>query len=290
MNGEILEIASPADAPSVFVEPEGERWTVSAEEGHGHFSTVAEALDAASGILKGSSRFVTEYRGETLSATWIEEWDGSGYAMTNIAFFLCPFDSDEWSLRSGETWRTVRTSRTYQPEARTIAVSAFERIDEKSQAYDGKLSHALDEGLGRPEPEMRWTLGEDQRFVFQAPIGWRRNLRRDETTVIDFIPEEDGLVFRAYNFYRDATKTRPERLGKAVSPDSIQFERATGKAPWHSHKWTLMFMEGEYHIMGVFELFYQTDTELQADALIDPIAQVAAQSLFVPLNWNMSRS
>jgi hypothetical protein len=289
MNGDVFEIGCPNATPVLTIRPSDDSWIVESPEGHGHVDTPEAAAELAAQILRGDARFVTEYRGDTLSATWIEIGRGESFEVEHIASFLCPFDAEDWELAPGEQWRQVRVTRNYLPESATIAEGKAERVAEDSMAKTPSLMTALERGLGPPEPGMRWTLGTDNRLVLQAPKGWRRHLRNRETRFVEFIPPGGGFVFRSRHYFRDSERPLATPITTAVSPNSITHAEGGTDPNWNQQTWTLMFTDGENDMMAIFDLFYLPKLAAEAEAIRDQISAAAPLALFVPLTWDMRR-
>jgi len=101
LDGSKVQIGPQGHESVVTIERELDRWTVSTREWHGHEEEPGVAMLLAIEIMCGAARTAQEFRGETLSATWIEVRNETGYEWRDPAYFLNPFDAGEWELREG---------------------------------------------------------------------------------------------------------------------------------------------------------------------------------------------
>src|ERR1700682_2845078 len=83
VDGEKVKIGPRGEEPVITIEKEEHRWTVSTSEWHGHFEEPGQVFHPTLAILGGLARTTREYRGEKLSSTWIEVWDGEAYKVRN---------------------------------------------------------------------------------------------------------------------------------------------------------------------------------------------------------------
>jgi hypothetical protein len=173
------------------------------------------------------------------------------------------------------------------PATEAIEETYEERVSDAPVDVEMDWAGTLVAGIGEPAAAMRWTLGADNRFVFQAPAGWRRHLRLGDVRFVEFIPEQEGLVFRARHFYRETESRVP--LNRDVGPTSVDFEEAA-KDGWVRHTWTLLFSDGEWDLLAILDLFHLPNCATEAALVRGAIAQTVPEALFVPDNWDMQRT
>lgn len=269
------------------IESSNDEWVVRGPDGHAHRETLDEAMDLSLRLLQGNARFATEYRGDVLAATWIEIWDGQAFGVHDQACFLSPFDAEEWALWPNERWRVVRKKYAL---ATSEGQQSFERDSEAPSLDRSSMFGWLETALGPPVEGMRWTVGGQSRFVFQAPKGWRRRPSEEEDqqhNLIDFPSPMPGLVFRTRTYFRNAEEPHERPTAQAIPPKSVEYALGESGGEWTTHSWTLLFSDGEGEMMGVLELFYIESRRIEAETIRRRIDAAAWVARFVPHEWDM---
>lgn len=269
-------------------------WTVWNADGHAHRNEFAEAMELAVALLAGEARFGTEYRGETLSATWLESWDGEAFEMTDVAAFLSPFEADEWTLWPGEAWRVVRRTTRLDTE---VEVEEFERTYEEPISGGPSMLPALENALGTLGGDLRWAVDGQSRFVYPAPHGWRRHPIDDRKAVemhnmTEFAPPEEGLRLRKRCYFREDTTGTTKTDAQTFRPLSVERglpEPEPMTQGWSRHAWTLLFSDGEDEMMGILELFFVEATRPRATRLWEAFERILKDARYVPGAWTMTQ-
>jgi hypothetical protein len=264
-------------------------WTVYGEDGHAHLDSFDDAADLMLALLGGKARFANEFRGDEPASAWIETFDGEAYEVRHRAVYLSPFEEDEWILWPNEEWRVVRKTFRIGPDGIT------EEIDERRATAPSipvpEMARWIETALGPPAEGMRWKVGGQSRFVFQAPSGWRRrtgvSMERQDFT--DFGSPIDELAFRSRAYFRPAElKSALKTL--SVRPFSVEYrlENPSASDPnWITHSWTLFFSDGEEEMMGILELFQPLSSTQPTDDLVESIERSVTEARFVPHEWKM---
>jgi len=283
---------------SVFIEdPQGSfligirqtasEWIVETGHGHAHRNAPDEAILLVGQLLVGDARFTQEFRGELHASSWLETREDEFFVGSDTSLYLNPFDADEWICWPGEQWTQVRYSFHINELSGQLTESSQSRWADEIHELPQPATW-MEEGLGLADAEMKWTYGPHRRFVLQCPKGWRAVKRDSETHYLEFIPQFDGMVFRATNYFRetDGSKAASE---KAVAPTSIQYSVEVSETDWSWHRWVLMFSDYENEMVGILELAYLPESRVDSGPYVERIKQSVSKSLFAPENWDMTR-
>jgi len=286
---ETIEIVDRDGRRLLYVTLYRGEWTVYGEDGHAHLNDFGEAVDLMIALLGGKARFVSEYRGEELASTWIEMSYGEAYETIHQAIFLSPFEEDEWVLWPNEEWRVVRKTFVLSDEG--VTEDVFERRAESPSVPVPEMAGWLETALGPPIEGMRWKVGGQSRFVFQAPSGWRRRMgmRSQEHQFSDFVSPIDDFVFRSRAYFRPA-QSKSELQTRSVRPASVEYrlqDPSESDPNWITHSWALLFSDGEEEMMGILELFRPVSSTARFDDLLRSIELSVNDARFVPHEWKM---
>ena len=271
----------------VTIEREDDRWTLSTAEWHGHFKEPGQAMNTVLNILTGYARTTNEFRGEKLSATWLETWDKDAFETSHGAYYLNPFDRGEWQLWPGERWRQKRFWRRIIDRKSTlegvecpwenIELKVGQTLELEREADNPQIMRA--EGVeswfsrfknefGAPISGMRWTHHNNRFLVFQVPEKWRlpndADLREESDSVWQDPDNALSLVVRV--FFRELS---PKIFSGQVFnlPSSIEHGKldVSTELPLDAiHDWTLMFSDGGQEMMA--QVFLLKRPEVVADA------------------------
>lgn len=272
----------------ITVSPEGTGWTVHTPEAHAHCESLDSSLLFAARLLTSYGRAVQEFRGGVLAQTWFEfcpyEY-AEKYETSNHAIYLCPFDADEWELRPWEKWWQIRTTRSFDPEAGVETSTMTREADEPVDRLPS-MANWLNDGLGQPQPGMKWIVTGHARFVLQAPKGWRRVVHEESVGHEDFTPAEDGLMFRTMAYFRTSECPRSVIVGAATRPKSVVSVAGEEDDYWHQYAWNLQFSDGEEEMLGVINLYFLPEKEQEADKYRELIEASLPRCLMAPPEWN----
>lgn len=240
----------------------GGQWTLTSTFGHAHLESREEGEALAEKLLDGDARFVQEYRGETLAATWIEERVEDWYERRSVALFLVPFEAEEWTLRPGETWVQKRiVLRPGTPEGS----SSTERIADAPVHANSDSLAWLEETLGLPPTDFRWATMKG-RLAVPVPAGWRRTTEDPEV----FAPYAGAPALRVETFFREDKGGGDVREDEPVPPRSVERDAEApypGAPEWRSVKWQAMFTDGREEMMARVTLLSLAPDEELADAV-----------------------
>lgn len=273
-----------SDSEIVLAQDEG-GWTVHVSEAHAHFEVLDEAFDTIAGLLRSTVRTCREFRGETLSQTWLEyQADDGNYDVAHRAVYLDPFDSEDWVARSGETWRQVRLTRSFDPRL-GISTSQFEVTADGPYGDERPHYQWLIDGLGIPMEGMRWVVSGQGRFVLQAPIGWRKAPNSDPQ-FDDYGPEEPGLVLRVVTYFRDSESPKPVIKGAATRSVNIEYEINDESEWWPEHHWNIFFNDGEEEMLAAIYLYFDPQRSDDAEVIKKRIEGAMPSFLKATDNWD----
>jgi hypothetical protein len=286
---EALKIGWAGDKPVMCLSFHNDEWLLELPDVHAHFDFLEDALDLLGLLLAGEARATSVFRSHELAATWIEVWDGECFEVQHTAVYLPPFDPEEWELRPGEIWRQVRTTHTVDTNTGEIRKESFERESDEP-GWQQSTVDWFTEALGPPTVDMKWGVGQNPRFVFQIPKGFRRVQFDQETGFIDFAPQSADVLFRARQYFRDTEVPADDQKTLAVKPITVGYQRDDLTDPnWSIHRWTLMFSDGAVDMMGILELFFKPDSAVECEPMQRLVDASVSQALFVPDSWNMER-
>lgn len=275
----------------IIVSLEGNSWTVHTPEAHAHCESLDKSLTIAASLLDSSGRAVQEFRGDVLARTWFEFCPYEHeeyYEVRNQAVYLSPFDADEWELRPGEKWWQVRTTRSFDSKTGVQVSTMTREADDLEERLDSMVNW-LNDGLGSPQPGMKWISTGHARFVLQAPKGWRRVAHDSSVGYEDFAPAEDGLVFRAVAYFRVSESPHSVVAGAATRPKNIESVAGEDDDTWQQYAWNLQFTDGEEEMLGMIYLYFLPEKKEQADKYRQQIEASLPYCLMVPSEWDCKR-
>lgn len=271
---------------SISIVQDGEEYTVHVHEAHAHFESAEEALTVVKRVLDETIRVGQEFRGDARSATWFEYQDPDGnYSVKNLTLYLSPFDLEDWKLMPGEEWRQIRKTRSFDPLS-GITSSEFEIIAEQSIHSDHSMMTWLSDGLGPPQPEMRWIVSGHNRHVLQAPSGWRRVVADENQEFHDYAPHHEGFVYRVSTYFREAEEAIPFIGGAATRPTKIEDGPDESHGDWLCQSWSVFFTDGETDMLGMIYLYFLPRLRVEASILIERIEAALPKFLMAPDNWD----
>lgn len=280
-----LLVGTDPEPEALRLEPRDDEWIVSTAEWHGHEEDFESAFGLALRILAGFARTAQEFRGEKLSGTWLETWDGEAYEMEHHAVFLNVFDREEWFLRPGERWKVDRVHRRLIDHRQLPSVADHPGVDAwpklgavlrftvEADEPLGKVPDftlkVIEDACGEPEPGTRWTTDYHHAVALMVPVGWRR--ADDEPTEgwnqVTFQPEWGGQALRVRTAFRDSDATGEP---KAVSCDYHREDPCSYAAAWLLDHWETVFeAEGQDYLVDVSLL-----THLEQRAKAEPYREL----------------
>ena len=263
------------------------RWDIEAKHGHTHRKDLDEAIDIMKDLLEGRSQFIEEYRGDELSAGWLETLYENETEESDDVLFFDPFDPDEWIAWPGENWRQIRYSLDVNVETGQISESSQHRLPSDFRELPAPTQWISD-GLGHAEFGMKWTLGAHRRFVFQCPVGWRKAKRDHSVPSQDFHGQTDGMGIRSTALFK-AVEGGQMPIRQALPPESIEYSYSTLADDWFCHRWTMHFNDQENEMMGIVDFFFHGSRVAKSGPIAELLRNSVSQALFTPHDWNMTR-
>ena len=263
---------------------------VSCREGHAHLDEIADAVTMLENLLSGRARFTQEFRDTTLASTWLETFDGTSYEVSDEARFLSPFDRCEWTTRPGEQWRQVRTTYMIDDASDQIHRVVKERTVDQGSGENAPMLTWLEDGLGPPVKGLRWVVGPDTSFVFQAPANWRADPKDEATEWVRYSPPFEGISLAVGNFFRTEEDSSVPQVESAVPPHQIEKDAEELDEHWTSQRWKAFFSNGTTQMLGMLAIQYLRNKEEDVAPFIQLIDESISESLFVPKDWKMRRA
>lgn len=257
-------------------------WEAMTPEWHGHFDSRKKAFETALLILCGAARTANEFRGAKLAESWLEICDGDGYEVWHRAVYLNFFDRDEWNLWPGEKWRAMRIHRRLiaPPAGLNCTLPSEEFLPEIGSVGEFELTGDLpfrppDESflerwereIGNPVGGLRWSNDYYWRLALQVPLGWRRELERDEEfDSVTFTPKDKNPFLRVLTSFRDAETPVSSKGLLPLTSIEHQFEAISSDAPdWSLHRWTLHFPGTEEDMKADIYLYQLIGEDVDTD-------------------------
>ena len=300
LKGTELRLFPKGKDAEVVVEPQEDgRWITFTKDWHGHYKNVDLAIATALDLVAGFARTAKELREDKLSATWLEFWEEGAYTAENMAFFLNPFDKDEWELIPGEHWRVLRTHRHLidlpgmDPTDESIPplgeTKVFERDAEESiiMGTSGTMLTALETEFGSPVEGMRWTYGSRNTFILQVPSGWRLQEEKDAPKFESlFAPKESPLALRIRTAFRSLEEPLDaEEMQEPVLPRSIEYfgpEPTPEDSNWTFQYWDVYFTGPSEEMLARVTLLYNRSAGLDNGGYRSLFEESLKVSRYVP--------
>ncbi|MBI5708609.1 MAG: hypothetical protein HZC36_16615 [Armatimonadetes bacterium] len=294
----VLSILAHNEPTGISVLHRDEQWVVETDEWHGHFESAADALTAAKLLLCGQARTVVAKRGERLAATWRETWDGEAFETSNVAYYLSPFDRQEWELWPGEQWVIERKARLAIGVAdwKSLGLRIRGRWLKPDEMSDGVIEgdsfamkpddwmlNRFSTSLGSPPEGCRWASNTSATFVFPLPLEFRSSEteRQSGPKLEVFLNQSETRCFRVQVGYREVEASKRERTRKENSGPTLveQFDdESTRSEGWFGAMWRVYFNDDQDEMLAQVGAYQRSDADLDFIAFRSEIEQLLHKS------------
>lgn len=228
------------------------RFTVHFGHWHEHVELDDEdsVLGICAAILCGRVKIFEQYRSETLTMTWSEDWrDGQWKSLSMSSSYLNPFHSEEWIERPDDDWRThIRCARFIDVPKFEVAPEVQPHMGETwtdvvpglRRTPEPWMANMLSESLGEPPEGWTWTSLDFNNFCFPVPIGWRQLPKRNpEQQATEYGPADSSAAITIQTYWSPPEPSEIEE--KVVSPYSFERSPMEIVKGYVRHQWQIQF-------------------------------------------------
>ncbi|MBS1706448.1 MAG: hypothetical protein JST40_11265 [Armatimonadetes bacterium] len=217
---------------------------------HAHLSDWADVIDLLRRILAGNARVIEQRRGSSLAGRWLEILDGEFVERSHTAWYLNPFDSDEWTLYGADDWNVTAhyacvCPNSNYPPFKALISQAGKVLSETIQRFrankpaDWMLSYLQEKCRISPPAGWRWSSIDENEIAFLVPLGWRYSREYHEDTQYHrFQPNDDQSVLWVTLQWSDPV---PRRKGTIFEPISVTRLSREEIEDWIHVTWELVF-------------------------------------------------